>query len=200
MKCKGFSPFPVFIDGLSLARIQPEGHENNIATSISIPSAPAQDKDNILITHLIHALFIVYQSDHETKSPVVARWIRATTQTTLESRSTELALRAVASVYYGKLHCDRFSADRGAMLYTRALSEIRRDLYDPVRVLETTTLAGTLLLALYEMVTFKDTFGWLTHFLGIGQIVSYGTCAGLRYGDSAQFRLSSEVPIDIRPR
>jgi hypothetical protein len=57
------------------------------------------------------------------------------------------------------------------MLYTQVLRQIRRDSCDSALVFDSETLASTFFLVVYELITSKDTTGWLAHFLEIGQFV-----------------------------
>ncbi len=129
------------------------------------------DKETIFMTYLMEALF---EQTPGAQSPNILTWMVATMQPNSgQNQTSKLAISALAATYFGKLHSCQSAIERGAVLYTNVLSKIRDDLHDPVRLLETSTLANTLFLAVYELVTFKDITAWLTHFVGLGQLVCH---------------------------
>jgi hypothetical protein len=155
------------------------------------------DMDKIFLAHLMRNLFPELRIDTESSS--MSRWLVTTTQPSTQTYVSQLAVNALAAAYYGKLHCRQQAVDRGTMLYTRVLCEIQKDLCDPERVLDTATLASTLFLAFYELITSKDTTGWLTHFLGIGQLVWSLEHHISHYATNEMFfRLRSEGLFGIR--
>lgn len=135
----------------------------------SVPKALATDNDDIFLAYLMENLLM--ETGTDTGSSSISRWVVATVQSSSKNYTSRLAVNALAAAYYGKLHSRKHAVDRGTMLYTRVLYEIRKDLHDQERVFDTATLASTLFLAMFELVTFKDATGWLTHFIGIGQLV-----------------------------
>jgi hypothetical protein len=183
--CLGYSPFPTFIDGLSLVRIQSEPGNDDGASCcdddidledagmmplVAIPPKLDIDGDVVFATHLMNCLFV---GPHVECKPLdLSSWVAVTIQSSHCNSTSRLAVGALAAAYYGKLQCCPPAINRGVMLYTRGLREVQRDLDDSRRVMDTATLANAVILSLYELVTFKSTTGWLTHFLGIGQLVS----------------------------
>ncbi|CAK7242948.1 MAG: hypothetical protein STHCBS139747_004451 [Sporothrix thermara] len=80
------------------------------------------------------------------------------------------ALRALAAVYFGKMHRDTRIFDMGVRAYVRSLQRMRTALASPVAVLELETLVSVLCLGLYENVASSDTAGWLNHYEGVSHL------------------------------
>ncbi|CAK7210772.1 hypothetical protein SBRCBS47491_000892 [Sporothrix bragantina] len=81
------------------------------------------------------------------------------------------AIRALAAVYFGKVHRDTRIFDMGVRAYVRSLHRLRTALASPVAVLEVETLVSVLCMGLYENVALSDTAGWLNHYEGISYLV-----------------------------
>ncbi|PTB59976.1 hypothetical protein M431DRAFT_536504 [Trichoderma harzianum CBS 226.95] len=149
VKC-GLNAFPVFIDGLSFAEIREDDKKpNNVMTKIStptVPSNPKVDEDGLFLNYLIRSLFTASQVEISTSKSSVSPWLTASIRATNHSRIPDLAIRACAAMYFGKTHCQLSAVERGAKLYTHVLP-------------------------LYEMISFSDMNGWLSHFLGIGHLI-----------------------------
>lgn len=177
LPCEGLNAFPVFIDGLSFAEIREDDKKpNNVMTKIStptVPSNPKVDEDGLFLNYLIRSLFTASQVEISTSKSSVSPWLTASIRATNHSRIPDLAIRACAAMYFGKTHCQLSAVERGAKLYTHVLRELRKELIDSERVRHTDTLVTTLLLALYEMISFSDMNGWLSHCLGIGHLVRH---------------------------
>ncbi|KAK0763429.1 hypothetical protein N5P37_002806 [Trichoderma harzianum] len=175
LPCEGLNAFPVFIDGLSFAEIREDDKKpNNVMTKIStptVPSNPKVDEDGLFLNYLIRSLFTVSQVEISTSKSSVSPWLTASIRATNHSRIPDLAIRACAAMYFGKTHCQLSAVERGAKLYTHVLRELRKELIDSERVRHSDTLVTTILLALYEMISFSDMNGWLSHFLGIGHLI-----------------------------
>lgn len=176
-RCEGCNPYPVFVDGLTLLEIPPEHEDSDIPNPredaslavTSIPTTLVMDTDGIFLAYLM--MNIATEPRMGNKSSNISRWVIAATQPNSQTYTSQLAVGALAAAYYGKLHSRQQAINRGTILYTQVLREIRKDLCDRGRALDTATLANTLILATYEFITFKDTTGWLTHCLGVGQLV-----------------------------
>ncbi|KAL5089133.1 hypothetical protein Trisim1_005986 [Trichoderma cf. simile WF8] len=179
LPCQGLNAFPVFIDGLSFAEIRDDDKKpNNAMTKISThpaPSNPNVDEDGLFLNHLIRSLFTASQVESSTSKSRVSPWLIASIRATNHNRIPDLAIRACAAVYFGKTHSQSSAVERGAKLYTHVLRELRKELIDSERVRHSDTLVTTILLALYEMISFSDIDGWLSHFLGIGHLVRHYT-------------------------
>lgn len=177
LPCEGLNAFPVFIDGLSFAEIREDDKKpNNVMTKLltpTVPSNPIVDEDDLFLNYLIRSLFTASQVEISTSKSSVSPWLIASIRATNHNRIPDLAIRACAAVYFGKTHCQLAAVERGAKLYTHVLRELRKELIDIERVRHTDTLVTTILLALYEMISFSDINGWLSHFLGIGQLVRH---------------------------
>lgn len=173
LQCQGFNPFPVFIDGLSLNEIKADNTaEGDKGEEISLSPAPSVDEDNVFTTHLIRNLFIPFRGSNTVPSPSLSLWLIRSILPSDHSLVPQLAVRACAAAYFGKIHRQSSAAERGTVLYTQALRQLQKELFDSEQVLKTDTLSATLLLALFEMITSKDMNGWLSHFLGVGHLVS----------------------------
>ncbi|KAL6791008.1 hypothetical protein J3E68DRAFT_443281 [Trichoderma sp. SZMC 28012] len=149
VKC-GLNAFPIFIDGLSFAEIREDDKKpNNVMTKIStppVPSNPNVDEDGWFLNYLVTSLFTASEVDISTSKSSVSPWLIASIRATNHNRIPDLAIRACAAVYFGKTHCQLSAVERGAKLYTHVLP-------------------------LYEMISFSDINGWLSHFLGIGHLI-----------------------------
>jgi hypothetical protein len=172
LECQGFNPFPVFIDGLSLNEIKADNTTEGDRKEISLFPAPSLDEDNIFTTHLIMSLFIPFQGSNTMPSPSLSLWLMSSILPSNHNQAPQLAVRACAAAYFGKIHRQCSASERGTVLYTQALRQLQKELFDSEEVLKTDTLSATLLLALFEMITSKDMNGWLSHFLGVGHLVS----------------------------
>lgn len=124
------------------------------------------------MSHLIKSLFTVFQGSDAATRPNVSPWLMSSILPNNAHHTPHLAVRACAAAYFGKIHHQWPAVERGTLLYTQALCELRKELVDSDKVLRTETLSTTLLLALFEMITSKDVTGWLNHFLGVGHLVS----------------------------
>lgn len=174
LQCQGFSPFPVFIDGLSLTEIQAD-NTTQAASGKELPlvPAPSLDEDNVFTTHLITSLFTAFQESNKAPNPnIISPWLMSSILPGNHNQAPQLAIRACAAAYFGKIHRQCSAVARGTVLYTQALRQLQKKLFDSEQVLKTDTLSATFLLALFEMITSKDMNGWSSHFLGIGHLVS----------------------------
>ncbi|KAE8374367.1 hypothetical protein BDV26DRAFT_296071 [Aspergillus bertholletiae] len=191
LRCEGLSPYSVFINGLSLVEILPE-KETAEDQSMVIPAGVSPNSDELFMTHLMKSLFITPQTDNNCNIVAISPWVLASLQPDRQKRSAALAVRAAAAAYYGKLYRHHCALTRGATLYTMVLGHVQRDINDPVHAVDTITLANTMFLALYEMITFTDTTAWLTHFLGIGQLIKF------RGPHRHQTRVEKELFLTVR--
>ncbi|KAL6890872.1 hypothetical protein GGI43DRAFT_415005 [Trichoderma evansii] len=174
LQCQGFNPFPVFIDGLSLNEIQADSNtQGDTKKDISLVPAPTIDEDSVFTTHLIMNLFTAFQGSNTAPSPSISPWLMSSIMPSSQNQAPQLAVRACAAAYFGKIHRQCSAAERGTVLYTQALCQLQKELFDSEQVLKTDTLSATLLLALFEMITSKDMNGWLSHFLGIGHLIKF---------------------------
>lgn len=173
LQCQGFNPFPVFIDGLSLTEIQADNHtQRDSRKEVSLAPAPSLDEDNVFTTHLIRSLFMAFHGSNPVPSPSESPWLMSSMLPSNHKQAPQLAIRACAAAYFGKIHRQYSAVERGTALYTQALRQLQKELFDSENVLKTDTLSATLFLALFEMITSKDMNGWLSHFFGIGHLVS----------------------------
>lgn len=172
LQCQGVNPFPVFIDGLSLTEIQADNNSDaGSKEEMSLVPAPSLDEDNVFVTHLIMNLFTAFQGTNTAPSPNISPWLMSSFLPGNHNQAPQLAVRACAAAYFGKIHRQYSAVERGTVLYTQALRQLQKELFDSEQVLKTDTLSATLLLALFEMITSKDMNGWSSHFLGIGHLV-----------------------------
>ncbi|KIM92768.1 hypothetical protein OIDMADRAFT_62242 [Oidiodendron maius Zn] len=184
LTCSGRNPYPVFVDGLSHLQIRAEDDDNCLPSQqgdvprgicrtpiATIRRPPTANYNEIFLSHLVKNL--LSEKGIGDQSSRITDWVVATTQSNLQTPTSQLAVGAFAAGYYGKRLSDHAAMNQGSLLYVRALREIQRDLRHPERVVETMTLASSLFLAGYEITTFDNTSGWLTHFLGIGQLVKF---------------------------
>ncbi|KAL7932968.1 hypothetical protein V8C35DRAFT_66971 [Trichoderma chlorosporum] len=199
LPCEGPNAFPVFIDGLSFAEIREDDKKpNNVMTKIStppVPSNPNVDEDGLFLNYLIRSLFTASQVEVSTSRSSVSPWLIASIQATNHNRIPDLAIRACAAVYFGRAHCQLSAVERGAKLYTHVLRELRKELINPERVWHTDTLVTTLLLALYEMISFSDMNGWLSHFLGIGHLIKFRGAQNHQNGNDKDLFLTTRSSI-----
>jgi hypothetical protein len=173
LQCQGFNPFPVFIDGLSNSEIQADSTEQgDISQETPLLPAPSLDEDNVFTTHLIKSLFIPSQGSNKVPSPSLSLWLLSSILPSSPKNAPQLAVRACAAAYFGKIQRQVSAVEKGTVLYTKALRQLQRELFDSKQVFRTDTLSATLLLALFEMITSKDMNGWVSHFLGVGHLVS----------------------------
>lgn len=173
LQCLGFNPFPVFIDGLSLTEIQADNTaQGDSRKEISLFPAPSLDEDNVFTTHLIMSLFIPFKGSNTVPNPSLSLWLMSSILPSNHNQAPQLAVRACAAAYFGKINRQCSAVERGTVLYTQALRQLQKELFNSEQVLKTDTLSATLLLALFEMITSKDMNGWLSHFLGVGHLVS----------------------------
>jgi hypothetical protein len=118
------------------------------------------DKDNIFLAHLMRYVFPEFRTD--TESSIITRWVLTTRQPNNHAQTPQLAVSALAAAHFGKVHRRQQAIERQMMLYTQVLRQIRRDLCDSARILDSETLASTLLLAVYELISSEhSTAVWL---------------------------------------
>jgi hypothetical protein len=118
------------------------------------------------------SLFSAYQGSNMATGPNVSPWLMNSIMPSDHNQAPQLAVRACAAAYFGKIHHHCSAIEKGTMLYTQALRALQKELFDSEQALTTDTLSATFLLALFEMITSKDMNGWLSHFLGVGHLVS----------------------------
>ncbi|PON23755.1 hypothetical protein TGAM01_v207402 [Trichoderma gamsii] len=195
LQCQGFNPFPVFIDGLSLNEIKADNATEGDRKEVSLLPAPSLDEDNIFTNHLIMSLFIPFQGSNTVPSPSLSLWLLSSILPSSKNQAPQLAVRACAAAYFGKIHRQCSAAERGTVLYTQALRQLQKELFDSEQVLKTDTLSATLLLALFEMITSKDMNGWLSHFLGVGHLIKFRGPQAHRDGPGKELFLTTRPSI-----
>ncbi|EHK48690.1 hypothetical protein TRIATDRAFT_281499 [Trichoderma atroviride IMI 206040] len=197
VKC-GFNPFPVFIDGLSLNEIKADNAtEGDGKKETSLVPAPSLDEDNIFTTHLIMTLFIPFKGSNTVPNPSLSLWLMSSILPSDHPQAPQLAVRACAAAYFGKIHRQFSAAERGTVLYTKALRQLQKQLFDSEQVLKTDTLSATLLLALFEMITSKDMNGWLSHLLGVGHLIKFRGPQAHRDGTGKELFLTTRPSIAL---
>lgn len=70
-----------------------------------------------------------------------------------ESCSTTQTMRALGSMYYGRMHRDKESLDQSMIHYGKAIRLLASDLQDVKRVFKLQTLTNVLSLAIFEVVS-----------------------------------------------
>ncbi|CAK7232469.1 hypothetical protein SEUCBS140593_008270 [Sporothrix eucalyptigena] len=143
-------------------------------TSARIPISLQPDEDILIHTHLVARLLpkISGPSAPDILSSMVN--YESPLTPTLVSRSEPLhkdAIRALAAVYFGKIHRDWRIFDTGVRAYVRSLRRLRCALASPVAILEVETLVSVLCLGLYENIAFSEARGWLNHYEGIAHLI-----------------------------
>ncbi|PTB38293.1 hypothetical protein M441DRAFT_82465 [Trichoderma asperellum CBS 433.97] len=201
VKC-GFNPFPVFIDGLSLTEIQADNTtQAGSGKEISLVQAPSLDEDNVFTTHLITSLFTVFQESNKAPSHnIISPWLMSSILPSNHNQAPQLAVRACAAAYFGKIHRRCSAVERGTVLYTQALRQLQKKLFDSEQVLRTDTLSATFLLALFEMITSKDMNGWSSHFLGIGHLIKFRGPQLHRNGSGKELFITTRPSIALFER
>ena len=150
----------------------------HVPTHISMSLQP--DEDFVIHKHLVTRLLI--RASGPTAPDILSAMVNyephapsATLQYSARLSAKPIhkdALRALAAVYFGKMHRDTRIFDMGVRAYVRSLQRMRTALASPVAVLELETLVSVLCLGLYENVASSDTAGWLNHYEGVSHLVS----------------------------
>ena len=127
-------------------------------------------KENILISHLLKNLFVEF-TDSGSRGDNHP-WILYAIQRRNANCPSYMAALALAAAFFGRKQHEKTVYDQGARSYGQALRQLKADLDDPERAVTYFTMSSTLLLSIYEVVTFSNISGWLEHFNGIGIVVS----------------------------
>lgn len=87
-----------------------------------------------------------------------------------------LAVKALATTFFGRVHGQKQLRDHGALLYGQALNEVSKNLLDPTlsdspSSAVSSTIAATMTLGWYEIVSYTSTSGWRQHASGSGRLL-----------------------------
>lgn len=123
------------------------------------PSRPLINENDIIHAHLLSKIDEV-------------RPLLMNLESVPSSSSTRsLAVRALAAVYFGKVHSDKRVYDLGTRDYVKALKSVHASLASATAVLEWDTLVGVLCLCMFENIALTNKDGWFRHYEGITQLV-----------------------------
>jgi hypothetical protein len=131
------------------------------------PSPLLLDENTVIHTHLLSKI-------------VEVRPLMSNLDSVSSRNSTRaLAIRALAGIYFGKMNYDKRIFDSGTRDYVRALKSVQIDLECSTVALEWDTLASVVCLCMFENIAFTNKTGWLKHYEGITQLVSFCFCMKL---------------------
>lgn len=85
--------------------------------------------------------------------------------------ASALALRCLATSFFGRVHCHDAIEKDAMKLYGRALTSLSQNLTAPNASIDFDTLAATSVLNMHEMVVFTNKSGWIQHCNGAEQLM-----------------------------
>ncbi|KAL1895886.1 hypothetical protein Sste5346_004983 [Sporothrix stenoceras] len=142
------------------------------AASLAPAMSLRPDEDTVIHTHLVARL--LPRVSGPASPDILVSMVNYESAVSSLSTTVPLhkdALRALAAVYFGKVHHDTRIYDTGVRAYVRSLRRLRTALTDPVAVFDVETLASVLCLCLYENVALTEITGWLVHYDGIAHLI-----------------------------
>lgn len=177
LACSGYAQHAQFVDETARFRrdetrrddASPQRNEMQVV-AVPPPMSLRPDEDTVIHTHLVARL--LPRISGPAAPDILASMVSYESVTGAAVPLHKDALRALAAVYFGKVHHDTRIVDTGMHAYVRSLRRLRTALADPVAVLDVETLASVLCLGLYENVALTETTGWLAHYDGIAHLVS----------------------------
>lgn len=152
----------------------PRRDEMQLVVAAGLPPAMSlrPDEDTVIHTHLVARL--LPRVSGPAAPDILASMVNYESAVASPSTAVPLhkdALRALAAVYFGKVHHDTRIFDTGVRAYARSLRKLRAALTDPMAVFDVETLVSVLCLGLYENVALTETTGWLAHYDGIAHLI-----------------------------
>lgn len=127
------------------------------------------DEDTVFLAHLVTQLLCPADDigDNSATSlvPIPSRQQPASTTT------HELAIRALAAMYFGRAQNSQRAAEKGLRAYVAALGKLQDDLSSPETAVKWETLASILCLGMYENISQSGKTAWMNHYQGISRLV-----------------------------
>ena len=99
------------------------------------------------------------------------RWMVVCLTKPEEYPTAILALKCLATSFFGRKHREDSITQEGAAAYGPALLALRQTLQDPVRAWSFDALAATTALGNYEYLMFTTRRGWIQHAQGVGKLM-----------------------------
>ncbi|PVH78894.1 hypothetical protein DL98DRAFT_533431 [Cadophora sp. DSE1049] len=87
------------------------------------------------------------------------------------SLSGQMGIRALGAMYFGKLHHLDDVANRGRSFYGKALVALKTELQHVEKAWSLAVLQSVMILALYELIDYKSTSGWMKHAGGVAKLI-----------------------------
>ncbi|KFY42438.1 hypothetical protein V495_04523 [Pseudogymnoascus sp. VKM F-4514 (FW-929)] len=119
-------------------------------------------EDNIYVSFLLSNLFLGI--------PASSPWPGVDTDNNAASCATT-CVRALATMYFGRVHHQKYTTTRGQELYGKALVSLNHELQDPQSGMSLSTVTSAMILEIYELVSFNSMSGWLKHAGGVGRLI-----------------------------
>ncbi|KUJ16413.1 uncharacterized protein LY89DRAFT_749024 [Mollisia scopiformis] len=122
-----------------------------------------------------------------------------------DSYTATQTMRALGSVYYGRMYRHKESLDQSMIYYSKAIRLLASDLQDPKSVYEASSLNNILSLCIFEMMASPSGQGLIGHQFGIERLVEAWTPEKFRQQPEQMIldncRLAmSYVHMDVRKR
>ncbi|KAJ5689713.1 hypothetical protein N7462_004105 [Penicillium macrosclerotiorum] len=190
--CEGYNPYPEFVN-LSITskyqkarpqkavqhlyRSQPASTNLGISESsvtafpfLSLEKPPAWDEQSVFTSHLMNRLFTWHE---DPSSPYSVSWVSVLLEPVEEDRMlSSTSIRALATLYFGKIHHETQLVHKGVRFYSQALQALRSQLQHRDLMLEDDVLVAILVMGVYELVAFTQPAGWLQHYKGLARLTA----------------------------
>ncbi|ERS95693.1 uncharacterized protein SPSK_00130 [Sporothrix schenckii 1099-18] len=168
LQCRGYALHANFVDETARFRREDQVTANTLVPTL-VPMSLQPDEDTVLHTHLVARL--LPRVSGPASPHILASMANYESSSTAVVPLHKDALRALAAVYFGKVHRDTRVFGAGVRAYVRSLGRLRTAVADPVAVRDVETLASALCLGLVENVALTETTGWLAHYDGLAHLI-----------------------------
>ena len=99
------------------------------------------------------------------------RWILACLSKKDDHPAAHLALKCLATTFFGRQHHQESVVSDASYLYSQALRRLCQTLQDPQKAQTFDVLAATTALNLYEYIAFTSSRGWIHHAQGMAKLL-----------------------------
>jgi hypothetical protein len=188
LQCDGFRNTLIFIDETrqTLRRLAPlqSTHVTTAPTLRQSPpkrSGPALEfhfgtqlalssvSDDVYLSYLLDKFFASGAECQDYSSN--RTWMVVCLSRQEEHPTAALALKCLATSFFGRKHRQNSIMNEGAKSYGQALLALRQTLQDPNRAWSFDALAATTALSHYEYIMFTTRQGWIQHAQGVAKLI-----------------------------
>ncbi|MCJ1338537.1 hypothetical protein MMC09_003826 [Bachmanniomyces sp. S44760] len=155
---------------LVVRREKPQGSRSpspNIETIMKLAELPPSGyQETVFFAYLLQNLFAGSPRADEVK-----RWVTDGLPANGSPSMNPAAIKALATVYFGRKHHQDDLINQGAQHYSAALLNLSHDLQDPKSAYSQEVLDTSFILELYEIIVCTKRHSWLQHAGGIARLM-----------------------------